>query len=170
MHRKTILTLATAITALASITAIGCGGTSEPTPEQFIKQAEKVDQQHEAIAQPLWDQLDADTADLTPDQQIPSNVRDTLDKLFRQEDDFADAVAKLDAPESAKAMQQEAVAALHDEAAVGRKIMTSSTTFGDVMSAFEGDEAVKAQVRRHAACESAQKYADDNGVTVDMTC
>ena len=79
----------------------------------------------------------------------------------------------LAAPEEAQAIQAEAVASLTAEAEWGHKAVGAvgrNPTVTDLNAAFENDESAAVESRRHNACTSLQKLADDNSIDVDMSC
>ena len=169
LHMTLIAAFAVALAALT----IGCGGDDKPTLDEFIRKGYELDTQHEKTAVPLRNELDAALADLAAGDNLSGGVKDTLTKLFDEEDHFANQIEALDAPEAGKDIQKEAVASLRAEVIYGRKVVDSireNTTFGDVSGAFENDEAVAIQTRRESACKSIQKLADDNNIDVDMSC
>ena len=169
----TQITVAVAASTLLAVLAIGCGGSKSQSVETYMKNAERLDQQHEAVANPLRGDLDTMTADLTDEDAVPPAVASTFGKLFDQEDEFAVAIEKLKPPKEARDIQTEAVSALRAEAAFGRNIVakvTPTTTLGDVTAMIESDEGATVQERRHNACVALQKLADDRNIKVDMTC
>jgi hypothetical protein len=161
------------VTALVAVLAIACGGGDEATLDEFVRNVYEIDVQHEKTADPLRTELNVALADLAPEDKLPGGLKETLAKLFDEEDRFANQIEALDAPEAGKDIQKETVAALRAEAKYGRELVDSlgeNTTVGDINSAFESAEGVEVDTRRSSACMSLQKLADDNGIDVDMSC
>jgi hypothetical protein len=162
-----------AFVALA-IGGVACGDDDgDVTVEEYMKNAEQLDQEHEAAAGPIRAELDAAMADLQPDDLMPSEVAGVLTRLFDQEDEFASKIEDLDTPDEAKAIRDEVVAALQAEVTYGRDViagMTDATTLADLQVKFEGEDGAQIEERRSNACLSLQQLADDNNVDVDMTC
>jgi hypothetical protein len=151
---------------------VACGG-SGPTLSEYMKSAERLDQEHETKAEPLRTNLDTILGNLQPDDKVPSEAVGILTSLFNEEADFADNIQKLDAPKEAQDIQNEAVAALQAEVVYGRSVVagiTADTTFGEINDKFENDQGAQVNQRRTDACLSLQHLADNNNIAVDMTC
>jgi hypothetical protein len=158
---------------LLAVFAAACGDDSEPTPEAFIREAERLDEAHEAVASPLREQLDAAVADLAPDAPVPVEAKTIFIQLADEEDAFADAIDDLDVPESFEASRDKAVVALRAEATFGRELMAgvdTNTTIADIGTALSSDKAARIMQARTDACVSIQNYANANEVQADFTC
>jgi hypothetical protein len=159
--------------ALAAF-VVACNSSSGTLSlDEFIRQALQADQNHEAHAVPLRNQLDAILGGLGDDAVVPAEAKTTLAALYAEERDFASAMAGLDAPSKSKDVQAEAVSSLQAEVDFGEGIIAqvgAETTLAEFGALFETDEGVQIEKRRTAACEALQQLATDNGITADFTC
>jgi hypothetical protein len=160
--------------ALGAFAAVACDGDNgEPTVQAFIRTAEQADKDHEANAEPIRARLDVIASSLTPDQPVPDEAKDLFRQLFEGESDFADAIARLNAPDGYEDLQSDAIEALRAESDFGIAMLDAlpkDAAVADLMAQFESDEAAAFQVRRTQACVSMQRLADDRGIAADFTC
>jgi hypothetical protein len=173
MYRIFRISLIIGIAALAFGAAAACGSDDEPSIDAFIREAEQVDIEHEAAAEPRRARLDAIASSLTPDQPVPSEAEQLFRELFEGEAAFADSIEALDAPKQYARLRMDAVAALRAESAYGIAMLSglaADATVADLLAEMESEEALALQTRRTEACVSMQELAHERGIAADFTC
>jgi hypothetical protein len=163
------------VVAVAVLTAfaVACTDDDEPSVEDFIRDAEAADKQHEAAAEPLREELDGLAGSLTPQQAVPQEARDLFRQLFEEEARFASSIEELDVPDDYEDLRIDAVEALRAESEYGLAMISGlpqGATVGQLMAHFESDELAALEVRRSEACTSMQQLANDQGIAADFTC
>jgi hypothetical protein len=154
------------------VVASACGGGKKGlTLDAYFQRIVKLDQDHEAVAEPLRKNFDTASSGLQDANLVPADLKQTLTQLFDNEEAFATKLEKIDPPAAAKATHEEAVAALKAEVDQGRSITAgisgATATMADMNAAFGSDEVGK---RRTNACLALQKLAQDNDISADLTC
>jgi len=151
----------------------GCKSDDGPNLEGFLREAERLDRAHEASATPLRETLGTLMGALQPKDLVTPDLKQTLATLFEQEEKLAGEIEKIETPDEATGVRDEAVNSLRTEAEFGRKLaagITPTTTFEELTGLFESEEAVQLESRRTNACAGLQDLADKSGIAVDMSC
>lgn len=166
VHLVLIAMLVLAFGAIAA--ACGDNGDDTLTLEEFFQQVEELDDQFEADAAPLEEEL----AQLTEE----SSLDEVLDIVGRQADvieDFVDELDGLSPPDEAADLTDETVSAGRDVVQAlrdGIEDAEGAESIEDIAELFAGFETAEAGSRFEQACLDFEQLAADNGIAVDLDC
>lgn len=168
--------LAMAIIGALALTlgAVACSDDGDAlTLEEFFQRIEELDDEFEARTESLEAKFDEAVAEVESADEVIDAAQSFFDEGAAAIETFVEGIADIDPPEEAEELYDEVLEA-------GQSIVElfgdafgqikEATTEEEFEALFENSAIEAAFDRFDAACEDAQAFADDRGISVDFNC
>lgn len=155
----------------AGLFAVSCGGDGGGgtlTLEEFFAEVKALDNEFETRS----GEIDAEFEELSEEEALDQGP-DLLGRQAELVGDFIDGLSKLDPPEEAADLLEEAVSAGRNVADTFDGLVAElegAQSLDDLFSFFEDPDFTAARGRFSQVCYDAEQLAADNDITIDLNC
>ena len=169
------LAIIASLLVVAGSFAAACGSDNGDalTLEEFFQRIEELDDEFEARTESLESEFDEAVAEVESVDEVIDAAQSFFDEGAAAIETFVEGIADINPPAEAEELYDEVLEA-------GRTVVElfgnavdqveEATTEEEFEALFENSAIEDAFDRFDAACDDAQAFADDRGISVDFNC